>query len=414
MMRGTPNIQDLIKPLVQKNNTKIVLIVLDGVGGLPNNSGKTELESANTPNLDALAQGSACGMHIPVALGITPGSGPGHLGIFGYDPTACQIGRGILETLGLGLEVKKSDIAVRCNYATISDGVITDRRAGRIDEAEIILAQGMEHRFAVLMRFPEALEPDAAMISDTDPQQTGKQPLQPAPLSKNAEKISRIAEKFIYQAHEILKDEEKANFILMRGFSTMPHIPTYREAFGLNAIAIATYPMYRHIPTYREAFGLNAIAIATYPMYRGLARLVEMDTPAVEGGVEDEIKFLHEKYNDYDFFFVHVKKIDSFGEDGNFQGKSERIEEFDRLLPDILRLKPDVLIITGDHSTPCIMKNHSWHPVPVLLKSPYVLGGICKSFSERECLRGELGIFPAMNLMPLALAHAGRLKKFGA
>jgi 2,3-bisphosphoglycerate-independent phosphoglycerate mutase len=149
-------------------------------------------------------------------------------------------------------------------------------------------------------------------------------------------------------------------------------------------------------------------------MYRGLARLVEMDTPAVEGSVEDEIKFLHEKYNDYDFFFVHVKKIDSFGEDGNFEGKAERIEEFDRLLPDILGLRPDVLIITGDHSTPCIMKNHSWHPVPVLLKSPYVLGGICKAFSERECLRGELGIFPAMNLMPLALAHAGRLKKFGA
>ncbi|UCF87749.1 MAG: 2,3-bisphosphoglycerate-independent phosphoglycerate mutase [Nitrospiraceae bacterium] len=409
-MRGTPNIQDLIRPLVQKNNTKIVLIVLDGVGGLPGTSGKTELESANTPNLDGLAQESACGMHIPVALGITPGSGPGHLGIFGYNPTTCQIGRGILETLGLGLEVKKSDIAVRCNYATIRDGVITDRRAGRIpteegkelteklkkgitkiDEAEIILEQGMEYRFAVLMRFPEALEPDAAMISDTDPQQTGKQPLQPAPLSKNAEKISRIAEKFIYQAHEILKDEEKANFILMRGFSTMPHIPTYQEAFGL-----------------------NAIAIATYPMYRGLARLVEMDTPAVEGSVEGEIKFLHEKYDDYDFFFVHVKKIDSFGVDGDFKGKAERIDEFDRLLPEVLRLSPDVLIITGDHSTPCVMKNHSWHPVPVLLKSPYVLGEICRAFSERECLRGELGIFPAMNLMPLALAHAGRLKKFGA
>jgi 2,3-bisphosphoglycerate-independent phosphoglycerate mutase len=410
MISGIPTIQDLIKPLVQKNDTKIVLIVLDGVGGLPNASGKTELELANTPNLDTLAQESACGMHIPVAYGITPGSGPGHLGIFGYDPTVCQIGRGILEALGLGLEVKKSDVAIRCNYATISDGVITDRRAGRIpteegkglteklkkgitriDEAEIILAQGMEYRFAVLMRFPEALDPDAAMISDTDPQQTGKQPLQPAPLSKNAEKISRIAEKFVYQAHEILKGEGKANFILMRGFSTMPQIPTYQEAFGL-----------------------NAIAIATYPMYRGLARLVEMDTPAVEGSVEDEIKFLHEKYNDYDFFFVHVKKIDSFGEDGNFEGKAERIEEFDRLLPDILGLRPDVLIITGDHSTPCIMKNHSWHPVPVLLKSPYVLGGICKAFSERECLRGELGIFPAMNLMPLALAHAGRLKKFGA
>jgi len=401
--------QNIIKNLIQKNNSKIIMIVLDGVGGLPVH-GKTELETAGTPNLDALARESACGLHIPVAPGITPGSGPGHLGLFGYDPVECQIGRGILEALGLGLDVRKTDVAARCNYAAIKDGIIVDRRAGRIateqsrklteklqkglariDEAELIFAPGMEHRFAVLLRFPEPLESDATMIPDTDPQKEGLAPLYPTPLSKNAERVSRIAEKLINMAHDILKTEEKANYILTRGFSGMPQIPTVKEAFGL-----------------------TSLAIATYPMYRGLARLVEMDTPEVEGGVEDEIKFLKQKYNDYDFFFVHVKKIDSYGEDGNFEGKTARIEQFDKLLPQILELNPDVLIITGDHSTPALMKGHSWHPVPTLLKSPYVLGGLCSAFSERECTKGELGIFPTVNLMPLALANALRLKKFGA
>jgi 2,3-bisphosphoglycerate-independent phosphoglycerate mutase len=401
--------QKLIKPLIQKNNSKIILVVLDGIGGLPV-KGKTELDAANTPNLDALAKESACGLHIPVALGITPGSGPGHLGLFGYDPIECQIGRGIFEALGLGLEIKRTDVAVRCNYATIKDGLIIDRRAaripteqsrllteklqrelGKIDEAELIFAAGMEHRFAVLLRFPEPLEPDAAIIADTDPQKEGKAPLYPSPAATNSEQASRIAEKFINMAHEILKGEEKANYILMRGFSVMPNIPTFQEAFGL-----------------------NAIAIAAYPMYRGLAKLVGMEAPALEGTVEDEIAFLKEKYNEYDFFFVHVKKIDSYGEDGNFAGKVAQIEHFDRLLPQILDLKPDVLVITGDHSTPSIMKSHSWHPVPVLIKSPYVLGGTVSGFSERECLKGELGIFPIVSLMPLALANSLRLKKFGA
>jgi len=402
--------QELIKPLIQKNESKIVMIVLDGIGGLPNASGRTELETADTPNLDALARGSACGLHIPVAYGITPGSGPGHLGIFGYDPVTCQIGRGILEALGLGMEVRRSDVAVRCNYATIKDGIITDRRAGRIatdksrklteklqkmlgriDEAELIFAPGMEHRFAVLIRFPEPLEPDAAMINDTDPQKEGKIPVYPSARSKNSERLSRIAEKLINMAHEILNNEQNANYILTRGFSSMPNIANFDEAFGL-----------------------NALAIATYPMYRGLARLVGMKTPSIEGSVEDEIEFLKQRYNEHDFFFLHVKKVDSYGEDGNFEGKAARIEEFDKLLPQILDLGPDVLIITGDHSTPAIMKGHSWHPVPVLLRSPYVLGGISNAFSERECIKGELGILPAFNIMPLALANAGRLKKFGA
>ncbi|MEW6109791.1 MAG: 2,3-bisphosphoglycerate-independent phosphoglycerate mutase [Nitrospirota bacterium] len=399
----------MIKDLIQKNSTRIILVVLDGVGGLPVD-GKTELETANTPNLDSLARNSACGLHIPVAMGITPGSGPGHLSLFGYDPIECRIGRGILEVLGLGLDVNRTDVAVRCNYATLSEGIIIDRRAGRIptdqsrklteklrneisriDEAEIIFAPGMEHRFAVLLRFPEPLEPDASMVSDTDPQKEGKPPQYPSPGAKNAERVSRIVEKLINSAHEILKNEKKANYVLMRGFSNMPHIPDFLEAFGL-----------------------KALAIATYPMYRGLAKLVGMDTPAVEGGVQDEIDFLRKKYNEYDFFFLHVKKVDSYGEDGNFYEKTRRIEEFDIMLPQILELNPDVLIITGDHSTPALLKSHSWHPVPVLLSSPYVLGSLCESFSERECTKGELGIFPAVNLLPLALANSGRLKKFGA
>lgn len=401
--------QQLIRPLVQKNDTKIILVVLDGLGGLPV-GGKTEMEAAEKPNLDSLAAASACGLHIPVAYGVTPGSGPGHLGLFGYDPISCQIGRGILEALGLGLDVRKTDIAVRCNYSTMRNGLIIDRRAGRIPtsqsrliterlrraiprlgDVELIFAPGMEHRFAVLFRFPEALPPDAADINDTDPQQEGKAPLRPEPRSRNAARVAGVAEELIASVQGVLRDEEKANCILMRGFSNLPNIPTFGEAFGL-----------------------KALAIAVYPMYRGLAKLVGMEAPDIAGGVEDEIRFLKENYTAYDFFFLHVKKVDSYGEDGDFAGKAARISEFDRLLPEILSLKPDVLIITGDHSTPARMKGHSWHPVPVLIHSPFVLGGLSAVFSEREFYKGELGVFPALSIIPLALAHAGRLKKFGA
>ncbi|MCX8031306.1 MAG: 2,3-bisphosphoglycerate-independent phosphoglycerate mutase [Thermodesulfovibrionales bacterium] len=401
--------QSVIKSLLQKNKSKIILVVLDGVGGLPIN-GKTELEQAKKPNLDKLAQVSACGLHIPVSYGITPGSGPGHLGLFGYNPLECQIGRGVLEALGLGIELKKTDVAIRCNYATLKDNIITDRRAGRIqteeskklteklqqeisfiDNVEIIFAQGMEHRFVTIFRFKELLTPDSALISDTDPQKEGLPPLLPRPLSENAIKVSAIAEKLLAKSKEVLKHNSKANFILLRGFSTTPDIPTFYEAFGL-----------------------KALAIAAYPMYRGLARLIEMDAPIFTGTVEDEINFLIERYNDYDFFFLHVKKIDSYGEDGNFEGKASEIEAFDKVLPKILELNPDVLIITGDHSTPALLKSHSWHPVPVLLKSPFVLGRTSNAFTERECLKGELGIFQSMHLLPLALANSMRLKKYGA
>jgi len=401
--------QKVIKGLVQKNNTKILFIVLDGPGGVPFD-GRTELDTAAKPHLDALARTSACGLHIPVAMGITPGSGPGHLALFGYDPVEWQIGRGVLEALGLGIELRKTDVAIRVNYATVENGLIKDRRAGRIptdqsrkiteklqaklqtiDDVEVILAPGMEHRFAAVLRFPEPLPPGSASIKDTDPQKEGKEPVPIIPQTPQAERVAQIVEKFVAKITDVLKNEPIANFILLRGIAQVPEIPHFEETYGL-----------------------KSLCIAVYPMYRGLARLIGMDAPALQGDVQDEIEFLKKHYHEYDFFFLHVKKIDSYGEDGNFKGKVSKIEEFDTFLPDILSLTPDVVIITGDHSTPAVLKSHSWHPVPVLLKSPYVLGQTCLMFTERECIKGELGIFPTIHLMPLALANAGRLKKFGA
>ena len=401
--------QSIIKDLVQKNKTKILLIVLDGLGGLPVN-GKTELDAARTPNLDALAAASACGLHMPVSYGITPGSGPGHLSLFGYDPIEWQVGRGVLEALGLGVELKKTDIAIRINYATVENGIIKDRRAGRpptdesreltnrlqkkipsIDDVEIIFAPGMEHRFAAVLRFPEPLPKGSAAIKDTDPQKEGMTPIPVTPETPQAVRVAKIAEKLIIEVAAVIKDAPKANYILLRGFSQVPDIPHFEETYGL-----------------------KSLCIAVYPMYRGLARLIGMEAPALKGDIREELDFLKKNYNDYDFFFMHVKKVDSYGEDGNFDGKAAKIGEFDSFLPEILSLKPDVLIITGDHSTPALMKGHSWHPVPFLLNSPFVLGQTCSAFTERECLKGELGIFHTIHLMPLALANAGRLKKFGA
>ena len=408
--------QSTIKGLIQNNGSKILFFVMDGLGGLPLNdpkspfNGKTELEAAFKPNLDRLAQSSACGLHVPVGFGITPGSGPGHLGLFGYDPLEWEIGRGILEALGIGLEVKRTDVAIRCNYATIEHNVIKDRRAGRpatekmrkvterlqkeipeIDGVKFIFGPGMEHRFAVIMRFPEALSPEAAMINDSDPQAEGKPPLPLVPRHPKAEKVATVARKFIDRAAGILKDQHPQNYLLVRGFSTHPRMPSFHEAYGL-----------------------RALAIAAYPMYRGLARLIGMEAPDFSGDISGEIEYMKDNWKDFDFFFVHFKKTDSFGEDGNFAAKAGKIEEADKALPAMLSMKPDVLVVTGDHSTPAVMKSHSWHPVPVMLHSGCVLGGLTGGFTERQCVRGELGIIPSVALMPLALANAHRLKKFGS
>ncbi|MGB9735128.1 MAG: 2,3-bisphosphoglycerate-independent phosphoglycerate mutase [bacterium] len=407
------NDQTLLKPLIEPNNTKLVLVVLDGVGGLPVN-GKSELEKANTPNLSLLAKDAACGLQIPVAYGITPGSGPGHLGIFGYNPLEYEIGRGVLEALGLGIHLTEHDIAIRCNYATVARGdskvIVKDRRAGRIptdqskkitlmlqehikqiDDAQIILLPGMEHRFALVIRFPYPLEKGADAIEDTDPQKEGLEPVMPSPTNTSARHVLEIALKFVEKASNLLKDQDKANYVLLRGFSSVPKIPRFNDVYGV-----------------------KALAIATYPMYLGISKLIGMDTIKSEGGIEEEIKALRDNFTKYDFFYLHVKKTDSNGEDGNFEGKCRVIEEFDKNLPELLKLNPDVLVITGDHSTPALIKGHSWHPVPVLLKSRYVFGKTSMAFTERECLKGELGIIHSTDIMPLMLANGMRLKKFGA
>lgn len=401
---------DLLKDLIQKNERKIVFVVIDGLGGLPL-KGRTELETASKPNLDNLARVSACGLHLPVSPGITPGSGPGHLSLFGYDPVKWQIGRGVLEALGLGFELSDKDIAIRANYAILKEGVITDRRAGRlpteesakiteflqdnikeIEGVKVFFRQGIEHRFTIVLRFSEELPEGSDMIPDTDPQKEGKEPLPVSALSPEAERTARILRSLLEKIHSLLKDR-KANYALLRGVSKVPKIPSFRELYGL-----------------------KPLCIAGYPMYRGLARLLGMAVLDLKGDIAEEIEGLEKTYpeDEYDFFFVHIKKVDSLGEDGDFDGKVKKIEEFDRYLPRILVLRPDVLVITGDHSTPSLLKSHSWHPVPVLINSPYVLGGLTSSFSERECAKGELGLFQTVHLMSLVLANALRLKRFGA
>ncbi|MFQ5787644.1 MAG: 2,3-bisphosphoglycerate-independent phosphoglycerate mutase [Thermodesulfobacteriota bacterium] len=406
--------QDILTQILQPNDTKILLCLLDGLGGLPLN-GKTELEAASTPNLDELAKNSACGLHIPVAPGITPGSGPAHLGLFGYDPLKFEIGRGILEALGLGMEVTRNDIAVRGNFASVKykgeEPIVTDRRAGRISTEEnkritskivqeiheiegvkIKMVSGMEHRFALVFTFPEPLRENSDDISDTDPQIVGGKPIFPNAGCKEAEHVSTIADKFIKKVSRIIRDEPVANYILLRGFSMHPNLTPYSEAYGL-----------------------RAGCIATYPMYRGVAKLVGMEVLEVaDNSIESEIETLKRHYEEFDFFYFHIKKTDSYGEDGNFDAKAKVIEEFDNVIPKILDLSPDVLVVTGDHSTPSVMKSHSWHPVPFLLSSSNVRGGESTGFSERECLKGELGLFKATEAMTLILSHAGRLQKFGA
>ncbi|TWT39786.1 2,3-bisphosphoglycerate-independent phosphoglycerate mutase [Blastopirellula retiformator] len=397
---------ELVRSLKAKNDSKIVMYVGDGLGGLPKEpGGPTELEAAKTPNLDALAARGVQGGSIPVKPGIAPGSGPGHLGLFGYDPLKYLIGRGALEATGIGLIMQEGDVAVRCNFCTVdSDGLITDRRAGRIpteesaplaiklrevkiDGIEIIVEPVKEHRFVVLFR-GEGLGGD---VHDTDPQATGVKPLDPKATDAGSEKTAKVALEFFNQASKLLAGEKKANSLTMRGFSAKPSIPSFEEVYGL-----------------------KAAAIAVYPMYKGLASLVGMDIIGEPQTLEEEIDLLEKHWEEYDFFFVHFKYTDSSGEDGNFDLKVQRTEEFDAQVPRINALKPTVTIVTGDHSTPSFLASHSWHPVPTLLVSDCCRYDGHTSFGEKTTLTGGLGQFEAQYLMTLAMANAGRLGKYGA
>jgi len=399
--------QDLTRMLHVKNDSKIVMLVADGLGGLPvEPGGPTELEAAATPNLDALAARGVSGLSIPIKPGITPGSGPGHLGLFGYDPLKYVIGRGVLEATGIGFHVGPDDVAVRCNFCTLDDqGHITDRRAGRIPTeasaplanmlhdkvkipgVEVFVEPVKEHRFAVVFRTKGL----GAAVDDTDPQKTGVPPLAPVAHDEPSQKTAKIAQQFYDQAVKLLADQPKANGLTMRGFAKKPHVPTYEEVYGL-----------------------QAAAIAVYPMYKGLAKLVGMDVVGKPGSLDEEIDVLAGAWKDYDFFFVHFKYTDSRGEDGDFAAKIKMIEQFDAIVPKVMALKPDVLVVTGDHSTPAALASHSWHPVPTLLVAEHCRADACTTFGETAAICGGLGQFEAIHLMPLALANAGRLEKFGA
>lgn len=401
--------QELIQRLAIQTDTSIVLLVIDGLGGLPHrDTDLTELETARTPNLDSLAVESALGLSNPIAPGITPGSGPAHLSLFGYDPLAFEVGRGILDILGVDYELKKGDVAARTNFCTVDEnGVITDRRAGRIPDEEgrricelldgrisidgidTFIVHTKEYRGGIVLR-GEDLDGD---IKDTDPQEVGKKPLPAQSRSPNADKTADIFNNIIAQARELLQSESKANMILVRGIDT-----------------------YEPLPQMQDTYKLNPLCIAAYPMYRGLAKLVGMrlyDIPSA-ASISDEFGALEQAWGKHDFYFVHIKKTDSAGEDGDFKKKVDVIEELDEQIPRLKALDPDVIVITGDHSTPAQMKSHSWHPLPTMIQSAVCRRDGQKTFGESTCVHGSLGMLNAVDLMPLALANAGKLLKYGA
>lgn len=383
-----------------------MLIVLDGLGGLPlAPGGPTELEAANTPNFDQLARDGVTGLHQPMEIGVTPGSGPGHLALFGYDPVADSIGRGALSAVGLGIELGDHDLAVRLNFCTLDDdGNVTDRRAGRIStehnqhliaklngihahDVGLELAAERRHR-AVLVLRGEGLD---ARVRETDPQAIGVPPLSPVALHPAAEHTSRLLTGFVDQVGESIGNEQPANFVLMRG-----------------------YGQYRALPSLESRHQLRAACLAVYPMYRGVARAAGMKVLPVTEEPDNLIAELEQAWDAFDFFFVHIKETDTLGEDGDFDGKVRAIEAVDRWLPRVRALNPDVLVVTGDHSTPAKLRAHSWHPVPLMLWGSLARPDHVGAFNESACLGGGLGHMPARSILPLMLAHGQRLAKYGA
>ena len=396
---------DIARPLAMESDSKIVLLIMDGLGGFPNETGKTELETAATPNLDKLAAEGATGLIQTLGRGITPGSGLAHLALFGYDAFVHDIGRGAIAANGIGQVLKPNQVAARLNFCTEKAGLITDRRAGRIptdkcaELCEIVnkavdipgvtvtLSPVMDYR-AVVVFEGDGL---SINIADTDPGAVGLPPKPVQATDDDAEKMASVVESFLEQTKAALASLEPANSVLLRGFAVQPDFPSMQECYKL-----------------------NPACIATYPDYRGVGKMIGMEILSTGHEIADEFDTLEENWDKYDFFFFHVKKTDSLGEDGNFDGRVHKIEEVDKLLPRLKALKPDVLAVTGDHSTPAMFKAHTWHPVPVLLWGKDVMQDETTTFGERAVMQGGLGRFPGSELMLEILGHAGKLKKMGA
>lgn len=401
-------LSEVWETLALNEGGKIIYLILDGLGGAPYGSqGLTELQAARKPNLDRLAEKSSCGLLEIVGAGITPGSGPGHMALFGYDPLQNNVGRGVFSALGIDFPLQEGDVAARLNFCTIrADGVIIDRRAGRIstakneelceklrtglqsDDVTYFLRTESEHRAVLIMRGENL----GGRISDVDPGMVGHLPKEPIAEDLASEDTVRALRKFLKHAHIVLKDEPEANMVLSRG------VEKFERIRGL-----------------KERFLLEGLCISEYPMYKGVSRLLRMDVIDSKGGIPMLVENLKKNFSEkYNFYFVHIKYTDKAGEDGDFSKKVGVIEEFDSYLPEVLKLQPDVLVITGDHSTPASMKAHSWHPVPVLLHAKNARIDTVNRFDEISCIQGALGHRPATDLIGLAMAHAGRLKKFGA
>jgi 2,3-bisphosphoglycerate-independent phosphoglycerate mutase len=395
-----------VTPLIQAADTKILLVVMDGLGGYADAEHGSELEEATTPHLDQLAAEGTTGLVEPVGPGITPGSGPGHLGLFGYDPEEFELGRGALSAAGLDFELRPGDVAARGNLCTLGpDGTIADRRAGRLpddeaaaivaklqngvrlDGAEVFFRHEREHRLLVVLR-GAGLDP---ALTDTDPQHKGVPPLDPQPLEPEAKRTAELVTEVSAQARRILAGEPKANGVLLRGFDT-----------------------HRELPGFADRYGLRAAAVAIYPMYRGIARLLGMDVLGQPMTLDEELRILRGAWRDYDYFFLHHKGTDSAGEDGDRPRKIAAVEQLDAVLPELRALGPDVIVVSGDHSTPTQVAAHSWHPVPALLWSERCGRDEVDRFGERWCRQGGLGLRPTKDLMGLMLANAGRLQKYGA
>jgi len=397
---------DLGRELAREADTKIVLFVMDGLGGLPHHeTGRTELETAYIPHLDRVAKESVCGFTVPVGPGITPGSGPGHLALFGYDPLKFNIGRGVLEAMGIDFDLRPSDVAARGNFCSVDEtGRIIDRRARRIstedsgrlvaglrdirvDGVQLFVEPVREHRFVLVLRGDRLSD----AVADTDPQAEGAEPLLPRATSAEGEATAALVAKWVDQARKYLADKAPANMLLLRGFAKRPDWPSMPDVFKL-----------------------RPAAVAHYPMYRGLAKLVGMEALPVGQALEDSIATLRENWGRFDFFFVHYKYTDTAGEDGDFDRKVAKLEEVNEAIDSLVELEPDVLMVTGDHSTPATMAAHSWHPVPFMLRSKLGRADPCTMFNEVELQHGVLGTFPAKEALPLAMAHAGRFRKYGA
>jgi 2,3-bisphosphoglycerate-independent phosphoglycerate mutase len=397
---------ELLRELSVPNDTKILLLVIDGLGGLPNATGRSELEQAIIPQLDRLAQESLCGLTMPVGYGVTPGSGPGHLALFGYDPEQYTVGRGVLEALGIDFDLQSTDVAARGHFCTVvADGKITHRPPGRIPSAEsaplcerlrsirlpgvqVFVEPVKDHRFLLVLR-GEGL---SDRVTETDPQREGKKPMLSRALAPAAEATASLINEWVAQAGKLLRDEPKANMLTLRGIAKHPPMPSIVETCKF-----------------------RAAAIAAYPMYRGLAKLVGMDVIKTGATFADEVETLKQNWDKYDFFFIHFKRADAAGEDGDFQAKIAALEEVDTYIDELHALQADVFMVAGDHSTPAVVAGHSWHPVPFLCHATeFSQADQSEGFNEKACSRGVLGTFPAKEVLSLAMAHAGRLTKYGA